>query len=97
MDLLMCSSPIPASDDGEPPGLLDADEGVGQGTDDSTLGATSQANSTEQEVQFSSVSHNERTALRWVAEKLKLHPYQRTVVQDFIKVRDFLRINDIHY
>lgn len=80
MDRLMRSSPIPDSDNEET-----ASETINHGDAVSESQDDVDGNS----LQLSGVSRNEQITLRRAAEQLKVHPYQRVILLDFVKVYSY--------
>ena len=87
MDRLMRSSPIPDLDDNEETTGLG--EGISHGLGDAATSAPTSQDDSDRDsnsLQLSGVSRNEQITLRRAAEKLKVHPYQRVILHDFVKV-----------
>ncbi len=87
IDKLMRSSP-PPEDDELPDELLPG--GVETGEPSASTSA-SQPNEDGHGLPLSGVSRNEQAILRRAADKLKVHPYQRILLQDFVKVHYHLK------
>jgi len=87
IDKLMRSSP-PPEDDELPDQLLPGGAATGE---PSVSTSASQPDEDGNGLPLSGVSRNEQAILRRAAEKLKVHPYQRVLLQDFVKVHYHLK------
>lgn len=86
MDQYMRSSPIPDDFDTAPlnpaePGTGDASSSTLDDPDDGNIGLS----------WCSGISRNEQVTILRAANRLRVHPYQRSQIQDFVRVRFVLK------